>query len=271
MRALLYRRGGLGDTLLTFPLLEILKGKGYRVTAVGNTDYLRVALEAGWADEIRSEIPTEEFDLEVIISVDGNVDPFPKERIWVVEHYLRSLKLSDEKFSLELPLDPLEDSPFRGKVVLHPSSGSPKKNPDMELFFELEDFLKKRGLESVYLIGEADLWMEGKVDNYVKSMDPLWIAKALKSAQLYVGLDSGISHLASYVGVLSLIIYGPTDPVVWKPVGKRVFQISLDLECSPCFPNVCSQRSCLDRKSLIDRLLPLLDHLLVQINKDNFL
>ncbi len=271
MKALLYRRGGLGDTLLTFPVLEVLKDKGYRVTAVGNTDYFRIALEAGWADEVRSEIPSEDFDLRIVIAVDGNVSPFPRKRIWTVEHYIRSLSLGEERFSKEIPLKPLPNSPFEGKVVLHPSSGSHKKNPDLELFLELEEFLKGRGFEIVYLIGEADLWLEDKVDNYVKSLDPLWIAKAIKSAQLYVGLDSGISHLASYVGVPSVVIYGPTDPIVWRPIGKKVYQIYLNLECSPCFPDVCSQRPCLDRRSLLDRLLPLLDHLLVQIDEDNLL
>ena len=270
LRALLYRRGGLGDTLLTFPLIEILRRRGYEITVVGNTDYFRIASEVGWADEVRSEVPEEEFDLRVIISLDGNVRPFPTERIWVVEHYLRSLGFEEEEFSRELPLEPLESSPFKGRAVLHPSSGSPKKNPDPELFFELEEFFERRGIESVYLIGEADLWLEGKISRFVRSLDPLWIAKALKSSLLYVGLDSGISHLASYVGVPSVVIYGPTDPVVWRPIGNRVYRVHLGLECSPCFPKVCAERPCLEKGSLLERLLPLLDHLLVKIHEDNF-
>ncbi len=266
MKALLYRRGGLGDTLLTFPILEILKRRGYKVTAVGNTDYFRIAKEVGWADEIRSEIPEEDFDLEVVISLEGNVAPFPEGRIWVLEHYLKSLGLEGESFSKELPIEPLENSPFKGKAVLHPSSGSPKKNPELDLFSDLENFLKGKGVECVYLVGEADSWLEGSVENYVRSLDPLWIAKALRQALIYVGLDSGISHLASYVGVPSLVIYGPSDPIVWRPLGKKVYQVHLGLECSPCFPNVCEERPCLDRGSLLERLLPLLDHLLVQIH-----
>ena len=269
MRALLYRRGALGDTLLTFPLLEVLKRKGYRITAVGNTDYFRIASEVGWADEVRSDIPEGEFDLKVIISLEGNVRPFPEGRVWVVEHYLRALGLEGEKFSRELPLEPLRDSPFRGRAVLHPSSGSPKKNPDLRLFLQLEEFFRSRGVESLYLIGEADSWLEGKVERFVRSLDPLWIARALKSSLLFVGLDSGISHLASYVGVTSVVIYGPTDPLVWRPVGDRVYQVHLGLECSPCFPSVCAERPCLEKGSLLERLLPLLDHLLVQIDEDH--
>lgn len=266
MEALLYRRGGLGDTLLTFPLLEILTRKGYRVTAVGNTDYLKIARAVGWADRVLPELPEESFDLKILISHEGNVPPFPKERIWVVEHYLKHLGMLGEHFSRTLPLSPLRNSPFRGKVVLHPSSGSPKKNPDLSLFLKLEEYLEGKGFESVYLIGEADRWLEGRVDRKVVSHDPLWIGRSLKEALLFVGLDSGISHLASYLGVPAVVIYGPTDPLTWRPVGSRIYQIHLRLACAPCFPEVCPERICLEESRLLKELLPLLDHLLVQID-----
>jgi ADP-heptose:LPS heptosyltransferase len=266
MRALLYRRGGLGDTLLTFPVLEVLKRRGYITTAVGNTDYFGIAREVGWADRVLSEIPEENFDLEVRIGVSGNLKPFPPKREWVVDYYLGSLGLRGETFSRRLPLRPLIPSPFEGKVVMHPSSGSPKKNPPIDLFLKLEEYLLGSGLEVVYLVGEADAWVKGYVDSWVESLDPLWIGRSLMTAKLYIGLDSGISHLASYVGVPSVIIYGPTDPLVWRPIGEKVFQVHLGLECSPCFPNVCDSRTCLSPGDLLKGLLPLLDHLLLKVN-----
>lgn len=266
MRALLYRRGGLGDTLLTFPLLEILTQKGYSLTAVGNTDYFKIAKEVGWAEEVLSEIPGYEFDLKVIIGVDGNIRPFPPGREWIVGYYLRSLGLEGERFSDTLPLESLKGSPFEGKVVLHPSSGSSKKNPPLDLFLRVEEYLTGLGLDVVYLVGEADGWLKDKVSNFVESSDPLWIGRALKGSLVYIGLDSGISHLASYTGIPSVVIYGPTDPVVWKPIGRRVFQFSLGFECSPCFPNVCSSRPCLDSGELFKGLLPLLNHVLIEVD-----
>lgn len=253
---LVYRRGGLGDTLLTFPVLELLKKSGKRVWAVGNTDYFAIAKAVGWADEISSEFPHGEFEGKVLISVDGNVKPFPEERRWIVEHYLQSLSLKGD-FSKVLPLEPAKNNPLEGCAVLHPSSGSPRKNPPLELFFRIEDFLKREGLRTVYLIGEADQWLKSYVKNYFESLSPLEIARALREAKLYVGLDSGISHLASYCGITSFIFYGPTDPVVWKPIGERVFQISLNLSCAPCFPQVCNERPCLDPQLLFGKFLEL--------------
>jgi ADP-heptose:LPS heptosyltransferase len=246
---LFYRRGGLGDTLLTFPVLEILKKRGERIFAVGNTDYLKIAKKVGWIDEMHYEIPEGSFSKVIKVSVDGNVKPFPERRIWIVEHYLESLELKDS-YSDTLNLEPLPNNPLSGKVVIHPSSGSKAKNPSIELFLRIEEYLKRRGYQTVYFLGEADEWVKAFVSEFYESSDPLEIAKALKEAKLFIGNDSGISHLAAYVGVPSFVFYGPTDPIVWKPIGRNVFQISLNLYCSPCFPNTCRERPCLGAEEL---------------------
>lgn len=241
---LFYRRGGLGDTLLTFPLLELLKKSGKKIWAVGNTDYLVIAKEVGWVDHISSEVPKVEFQGEVLISYEGNIKPFPKERIWIVDYYLKSAGIHGN-YSKILPLEPMEKSPLKGYAVLHASSGSQKKNAPIELFLKIETFLKSEGFKTIFLIGESDHWIKDYVKNYFESFSPLQIAKALKSAMLFVGNDSGLSHLASYCGLPTFIFYGPTDPIVWRPIGEKVFQISLNLPCSPCFPEVCQEKECL--------------------------
>ncbi len=265
-RALLYRRGGLGDTLLTFPLLEALKGDRYRITAVGNTDYLRLAGVAGWADEVRSEIPEGSFERVIRIGVGGDIEPFPPERMWIPRYYLEKAGYGHFEFSTRLPLEGVSEA-LRGACVLHPSSGSPKKNPDIELYLELERYLRKKGYRVVALIGEADRHLLGLFGEEFVVDDLYELAVSLKEAVLFVGNDSGFAHLSAYVGVASVIVYGPTDPLVWRPIGDHVYQVSLGLECSPCFPNVCSGRECLNISALLKSLLPLLDHLLVKVNK----
>ncbi len=48
------------------------------------------------------------------------------------------------------------------------------------------------------------------------------LARWLSGAALYIGNDSGITHLAAAVGVPTLALFGPTDPAVWGPRGEQV-------------------------------------------------
>jgi heptosyltransferase-3 len=44
----------------------------------------------------------------------------------------------------------------------------------------------------------------------------------VSGAQLFLGNDSGPGHLAGIIGIPSVILFGPSDPAVWKPLGPRV-------------------------------------------------
>jgi len=46
------------------------------------------------------------------------------------------------------------------------------------------------------------------------------VVSVLASAGAFVGNDSGVTHLASYL-CPTLALFGPTDPAVWGPVGGR--------------------------------------------------
>jgi ADP-heptose:LPS heptosyltransferase len=48
------------------------------------------------------------------------------------------------------------------------------------------------------------------------------LAAVLARAGLYVGNDSGVSHLAAAAGCPTVALFGPTDPALWSPVGPRV-------------------------------------------------
>jgi heptosyltransferase III len=44
----------------------------------------------------------------------------------------------------------------------------------------------------------------------------------LSLCDIYIGNDSGFSHLAGLLGRRAVVLFGPTDPLVWKPLGPRV-------------------------------------------------
>jgi len=257
-RILIYRRGALGDTLFLYPLFETLKRKGFYVVVAGNTDYLQLARKLNWIDEAYTELFPEVVErpyFRKLLFTKGSLPPFPQKRQWIVEHYFQVSGI-EPKFSEELPLEPAKKSPLKGKFVLHPGSGSPKKNPPLELFLKIEVFLKEKGYSVVYFEGIADTWLEGKVKPIFKCEDISELATHLKAALGFIGNDSGISQLAAYLGIPSFLFFGPTDPVVWRPLGKNWQILYSALPCSPCFPKTCQKRPCLNPEILF----PLFTH-----------
>jgi ADP-heptose:LPS heptosyltransferase len=47
-------------------------------------------------------------------------------------------------------------------------------------------------------------------------------AALLSRSRVYVGNDSGPTHLAAAVGTRVVAVFGPTDPRIWAPRGSSV-------------------------------------------------
>jgi heptosyltransferase III len=104
-----------------------------------------------------------------------------------------------------------------GHAVIHPFSGSARKNWPLENFRVLAEQLE-RVMPVKWCAGEDDPPLPGAVripDLYDLAC---WLAKA----RLYIGNDSGITHLAAAVGTPVIALFGPTDPEVWAPRGQHV-------------------------------------------------
>jgi len=113
-------------------------------------------------------------------------------------------------------------------AVLHPGAGSPTKV--WPGFPTLARRLAILGLPVVVVTGPAEA---GKVAGLAAAAGLLearvardlslrQLAALFERAAVFVGNDSGLSHLAAGVGCASLVLFGPTDPAVWAPVGPRV-------------------------------------------------
>ena len=78
-------------------------------------------------------------------------------------------------------------------------------------------------------VGPADEYLDdfaramaGAGVRVVSGLSPLELAALLSRCRLYVGSDSGVSHLAAAVGIPTVAVFGPSDPVVWAPRGRSV-------------------------------------------------
>ncbi len=50
----------------------------------------------------------------------------------------------------------------------------------------------------------------------------LEVARQLKQCGCFVGHDTGTSHLAGLLGIPTLVLFGPSNPAIWRPVGPAV-------------------------------------------------
>ncbi|MEP6809238.1 MAG: glycosyltransferase family 9 protein [Chthoniobacterales bacterium] len=114
-------------------------------------------------------------------------------------------------------------------IAFHPGSGSPSKNWPLENWLALLEQPQFRNSSIVLVGGEADRAQLQTLralsrDNFrfAENLPLPHLAAVLERCRLFLGHDSGISHLAAAVGTPSLLLFGPTDPKIWAPLNKNV-------------------------------------------------
>ncbi len=149
---------------------------------------------------------------------------------------LKTLGLSTTDFRSRLRLPAVDyvgpsTADHRRPVAIHPGSGSPRKNWPRERWTELMAQLEEPVL---LVLGDAEMekWSAPSVARLCSTDDkrikvatnlPLpELAAALTRCRLFLGHDSGVSHLAAAVGTPCVLLFGPTDPAMWAPPGDHV-------------------------------------------------
>jgi len=147
---------------------------------------------------------------------------------------LESLALYLDRPWVSLGLSgPEPTPPYR--IAVHPGSGSPRKNWGYERWAETLGYLRDAlGADGSFLVvsGEAEA---GTIRDFLALLDarsiphePLAslplpeLARRLAACHLFLGHDSGISHLAAAADVPCLLLFGPTDPAIWAPGNPQV-------------------------------------------------
>lgn len=134
------------------------------------------------------------------------------------------LALTDRTPKLRLP----GFTPQPSLVAIHPGSGSRDKNWPAANWKILAGELLARhpALRLAIIGGEADaaaldvlggLRAEQRAV-FLENLPLVELARNLAGAQAYLGHDTGVSHLATALGIPSLLLFGPTDPAVWAPL-----------------------------------------------------
>ncbi|MCP4621997.1 MAG: glycosyltransferase family 9 protein [bacterium] len=155
-------------------------------------------------------------------------------------------------------------------IVIHAGSAgtvlAKAKRWPVEKFGKLVQGLEKEWGPCVVIVeGPDEKGVAQEILAYVATSSPVVVslcgglgdaAALLEQAQLYVGSDSGLAHLAAAVGTPAVSLFGPADPERVCPYGQRHLAVLPEKrDCAPCnsypwqtpFPKVgCSKPDCMD-------------------------
>lgn len=120
-------------------------------------------------------------------------------------------------------------------MVLHPGSGSARKNWPPAAWAETVIRLRTQyqvalavtsgpADEAAVSALEAALASAGAAppEGVLRGLRLTQLVGLLEQARVYLGNDSGVSHLAAGLGTRTVAVFGPTDPALWRPRGPRV-------------------------------------------------
>jgi hypothetical protein len=142
----------------------------------------------------------------------------------------------------------------RPLLVIAPGSGAREKNWPEDFFFAIVKWWREAVNGVVVLITGPVEEERGGVERLQNSClvaSDLTLSQAaalLARSDLYLGNDSGITHLAAAAGTRTIALFGPSNARQWAPRGKRVTIVSRKTECSPCQSSQmknCPHRACL--------------------------
>lgn len=247
MRRLVIRPGGIGDFILSLPALECLRADYLEIwTSPANVPLVRFAPTRSIRStglDLLGIAETPASLLEVLRGFDSIVSWYGANRpdfrelvsslglpftffpalppadapIHAADFYLAQIGLVASCSSDGVPRIECSQGPRENFAIIHPFSGGARKNWPIEKFRLFARSLE-RTMPVYWCRGMDDPPLTGAVE--IENLYDLacWLARAA----LYVGNDSGITHLAAAVGTPVFAVFGPTDPLVWGPRGIHV-------------------------------------------------
>ncbi len=279
MRCLLLKGGALGDFLVTLPLLRGLREArpDLHLTLVGNATAARLAVTAGLLQTAYSDqearwapfftpAPLPEnlchwlasFDLilcfwpdpEGTLAAHREALGHPAWHLYpahptdrhACDHFAQPLR--------DLGYPPPPSGPLLAKSdarslrfdwALHPGSGSRRKNWPLPAWQQLIDRLPGRRL---VLLGPAEEGLRTAVQSWghvlaAGSLEE--VAENLQASRVFIGHDSGPSHLAAALGVPTVALFGPTSPQLWAPRGGPVSVLAGALSATEPSPHTVAE------------------------------
>jgi len=232
------RKAALGDVVSVEPVLEYFHNKGYRVCLDTLPEFFNLFQQHYFPilhpSQLDGRVPVKK------INLDGSYEVKPKQLH--LETYYEFAGVKDGVIRnprLHLNFDAKSDyyRLFRNPyVVIHiDRRGQEARNNKGILWAEVALFLKNRGFLVIQIGKNEHEIIDGAIP-FNTSTEAL-LLMLCAGASIFVGCDSGISHICGAFDVPSVIFFGNVNPdLIWPKKDKKVYIHN--------HPNVCKTPFC---------------------------
>jgi len=129
--------------------------------------------------------------------------------------------------------------PVKKRIVLGLGASRPSKQYSLEYFARASRLLKNDyelifNHDSENLLKQNSFWQKelSKYGNFLITKDLNSLMSLLSSAEMYVGSDSGVKHLAIALGVKTLTLFGPESIGEWHCYDQNEHPVlQIDMAC----------------------------------------
>ncbi|MGH9963089.1 MAG: glycosyltransferase family 9 protein, partial [Pyrinomonadaceae bacterium] len=148
-----------------------------------------------------------------------------------------SLRVVSRKKLLAAGLDPTQDY-----AVIQPASRFHTKEWTAEGFAEVADDLREQhGIQVVLVAGQNEAMKMERVAEHCRFSpillrgtsisELIWV---IQGARIFIGNDSGPTHVAAALQVPVVVLFGSSDSQIWYPWRVPCRIVQNDFDCNPC-------------------------------------
>ncbi len=267
-KSLIIRLGQLGDVVLTTSVVEELYQRGYEIHYLTRKPFDELFLDDYRIKKVFIDGEISIFELlrqryDLVLDLHSKIKtiilskfinpfhsktynkriiqrritlifkrPFNNKRIY--EMYNEIIK-TNKKPRLIVNGKPLIDGDY---IVINPTARYPSRI--YRHYHRLDELLENLNIKKVYIGTESDLhFLKGYNFNGINLIGKTSLKEMLlivKYAKLFIGNDSGITHIASSFNIPSIVFFGPTVlSFGFEPFSDKykVFEVKY-LPCRPC-------------------------------------
>ena len=261
MRVVVLRALGLGDLLTAVPALRAVRRAcpGAHVSLAAPAALRDLALHTGAVDEVVDTAPLTPLDArlsraDLAVNLHGRgpqstallaaTSPsrllaydLPDGPRWTAQEHevvrwcrlLEHSGITTDPADLLLPV-PRDEPAVSGAVLVHPGAAQASRRWPPQRWAQVAAALAADGHDVRVTGGPGELDLAGRVASgaglgpqavLAGRTDLLGLSALVASARLLVGPDTGVAHLATAFGTPSVVLFGPTSPLLWGPPVDR--------------------------------------------------